>query len=309
LYAFAPFRFWQLGNLHVISTQYLPLVALGIDATLDRGGWRWPAALAAALVLSSLCSYYIGYAAFFLGGGYLLAGGIAPGRGSVVHLPSVVVALMAAAAAVAVVSLPYLRLQQRHLIPRYETLGFANIGFVGMMRFGLRGLLGNYLVPGKEAFPHFLTYTALALATVGLIRHRRHPRAALLSVALGGVVLGLGPVWFALWGVVPLPYRLFADIVPGFSAMRVPHRFGALASLGVVALAGLGLAAARRILRDRGRSRLAAALPLLILVMGLAESTPRGLRPAPMAVGDAVPPVYRWLATHGDGGPLLELPT
>ena len=309
LYAFAPFRFWQLGNLHVISTQYLPLVALGIDATLDRGGWRWPVALAAALVLSSLCSYYIGYAAFFLAGVYLLAGVIARGWHGVARLPSVVLALVVATGAVAAVSVPYLLLQRRHLIPHYETLGFANIGFVGMMRFGLRGLLENYVVPGKDAFPHFLTYTALALATIGILRHRRHPRAALLTVALGGIVLGLGPVWFAPWGVVPLPYLLFAEIVPGFSAMRVPYRFGALASLGVVALAGLGLAATRRLLRDRGRARLAAVLPVLVIAMGLAESAPRGLRPAPMAVGDAVPPVYRWLAAHGDGGPLLELPT
>ena len=116
-------------------------------------------------------------------------------------------------------------------------------------------------------------------------------------------------MWFAPWGVVPLPYLLLAEIVPGFSAMRVPYRFGALASLGVVALAGLGLAAARRLLRDRGRARLAAVLPVLVIATGLVESTPRGLRPAPMAVGETVPPVYRWLAAHGDGGPLLELPT
>src|SRR5262249_14034098 len=87
LYAFAPFRFWQLGTLHVISTQSLPLVALGIDATLDRGGWRRPVVLAAALVLSSLCSYYIGYAAFFLAAGYLVAGVIARGRRGLGRFP------------------------------------------------------------------------------------------------------------------------------------------------------------------------------------------------------------------------------
>ena len=105
----------------------------------------------------------------------------------------------------------------------------------------LRGLLKNYVVAGRDTFPHFLTYSALALAVVALLRHRRHPRAALVAVAIGGVVLGLGPVWFAPWGVVPLPYLLLAETVPGFSAMRVPYRFGALASLGVVALAGLGI--------------------------------------------------------------------
>src|SRR5439155_11018776 len=134
------------------------------------------------------------YAAFFLAVVYLAAGLIARGRRALGRLPSLVLAMAAAAAAVAAVSVPYLLLQRRHLIPHYEALGFANVGFVGMMRFGLRGLLWNYLVPGKDAFPHFLTYTALALATVGLIRHHGHPRAALVAVAFGGVVLGLGPV-------------------------------------------------------------------------------------------------------------------
>ena len=32
LYAFAPFRLWQLGNLQVISVQYLPLVALEAES-------------------------------------------------------------------------------------------------------------------------------------------------------------------------------------------------------------------------------------------------------------------------------------
>jgi hypothetical protein len=178
-----------------------------------------------------------------------------------------------------------------------------------MMRFGLGGLLGNYLVPGRDTFPHFLTYTALGLAAVALLRRPGHPRAALVAVAVGGIVLGLGPVLFTPWGVVPLPYQLFVETVPGFSAMRVPYRFGALASLGVVSLAGLGLAALRRLLRDRGRTRVAAVLPVLMIAAGLAESTPHDLRPAPMAVGDGVPAAYRWLAAHGDGGPLLELPT
>src|SRR5262249_54563614 len=71
LFAFAPFRFWQMGNIHVVSIQYFPIVLLGIDATLDRRGGRLgPVALGVALAASSLCSYYVGYAAFSLAGVY-----------------------------------------------------------------------------------------------------------------------------------------------------------------------------------------------------------------------------------------------
>jgi hypothetical protein len=43
LFAFAPYRLWQLGNLHVISIHWMPLVLLGIDLALD--GRRAGAAL------------------------------------------------------------------------------------------------------------------------------------------------------------------------------------------------------------------------------------------------------------------------
>jgi hypothetical protein len=41
----------------------------------------------------------------------------------------------------------------------------------------------------------------------------------------------------------------------------------------------------------------------------MAEVTPRGLAGFPQATASTVPPVYRWLARHGDGGALIELPT
>src|SRR5262249_46667391 len=51
-----------------------------------------------------------------------------------------------------------------------------------------------------------------------------------------------------------------------------------------------------------------AALPVVVVAAMLFESTPRGLAPYPMRVGASVPPAYRWLAEHGDHGPLVELP-
>src|SRR5262245_51772129 len=67
LFAFAPYRLWQIGNLHVISIQWMPLVLLGVDLVLDGQRLRGALLLATALTLSTLCSYYVGYSAFALG--------------------------------------------------------------------------------------------------------------------------------------------------------------------------------------------------------------------------------------------------
>src|SRR2546427_625413 len=129
-----------------------------------------------------------------------------------------------------------------------------------MLRFGLSGVLRFYVVPSKESIPVFLTYTAMTLGMTGVLAHRRHPRGALVMVGAVGIVLALGP-YLLLPGIrpIPLPYRLLAAVVPGFSALRVPQRFGVLAALALGSLSGLGLAAARRWLGTRGRVAAAAA--------------------------------------------------
>jgi hypothetical protein len=307
-YAFAPFRLWQLGSLDYISIEYLPLVLLGTDATLDRRGGRAAAPLlAVALALSSLCSYYVAYATFVLAGTYLVVGTAVRGRNAVRRATVAVGAIAAAATVVGALTVPYLVLQRSAVLPDYGEKGLGNIGFLGMLKFGVGGLLSYYVLPRRDGIPEFLTYTGLALAVAALGLRRRAPRGALVASAVTGVVLGLGPYATVGWGrgQMPLPYALLMAVVPGFGSMRVPHRFGALATVGVTALAGLALAE----LRARAPGRVAAALPWLAAGLFLFEAAPGGLRALSMPLGERVPAVYRWLAAHGDGGAVLELPT
>jgi hypothetical protein len=309
LYAFAPFRMWQLGSLGYVSIHWLPLVPLGIDMVLDRRGGRGaPLVLAAGLALSSLCSYYVGYAAFVLAGTYVVAAFWVRGGTILSRLLPLGAAVAGAAVVVALVTIPYLLLQRSGALPDYGEKDFTSLAFLSMLHQGLRGVLSYYVTPRRDGIPNFLGYTLLALVAVALVVHRRPPRSALVAAGMVGVVLSLGPFLYLPYGIpeLPLPYYWVAGIVPGFSAMRAPQRFGALATFAAAALAGLALAALRRRL---ARYRwAAAALPWLAVAALLYEATPRGLRPVSQPVGDAIPPAYRWLAAHGDGGPLLELP-
>jgi hypothetical protein len=180
-----------------------------------------------------------------------------------------------------------------------------------MFKFGLGGLLSWFVLPKHEGIPQFLTWGALAAASAALVWHRRGPVGALLAVTITGVVLALGPYAPSPFGpgTISMPYAWLAAIVPGFSAMRAPLRFGAVATLAVAALAGIGIAAARARLARAGRSRLATLLPIALVAMVLVEATPRHLTPLLLETGPALPPGVQWLAAHGEGGPLLNLPT
>jgi hypothetical protein len=200
------------------------------------------------------------------------------------------------------------RLQFGGELPDYADGRFDSFAFLGIAKAGVRGMLSFFVLPRRDGIPLFLPYTAIGLAVVGALGWRGRPRAPLLALLVTGVVLTFGPRVPAL-PRVPLPYEWLAAVVPGFSAMRAPQRFGALATLAVVPLAAFGLAWGRAWLRaTRPGSRWAAALTGAALVAFLLEVTPSALATRTVPVGAAVPAVDRHLARHGDGGSVLYLP-
>src|SRR5262245_42950833 len=148
----------------------------------------------------------------------------------------------------------------------------------------------------------------MGLATAALAR-RAAPRGALVATALVGVIVSLGP-YAIVQGLpqIPLPYRLLSAVVPGFSAMRAPQRFGVVVTCAVVGLAGLGLAALRSQLAAHGWTWSARALAPIVVATALIEAVPRDLRALPMQVGPTMPAAQRWLAAHATEGPVLNLP-
>jgi hypothetical protein len=237
-------------------------------------------------------------------------GVLARGREAVARARPAIAATAVAAGVVAVLTIPYLVLQRRGVLANYDVTGFTGLAFLGMLRFGVNGLLSFYVWPRRDGIPQFLGFTTMLLAASALVLHRGRPRGALLAVVFTGMLIGLGPnAIIPNVGLYPLPWTLLAHVVPGFSAMRVPQRFGALATLATCGLAALGLAALRARLETAGYRRVRAALPWVAAALLLAEVTPHhrlGVWPVP--VGDGVPESYRWLCEHGAGGALLELP-
>ncbi|MEA2626414.1 MAG: hypothetical protein QOD06_2459, partial [Candidatus Binatota bacterium] len=145
----------------------------------------------------------------------------------------------------------------------------------------------------KQLFPGIVP---LGLAAYALWRERDAwiVRYGLLLAAVG-VVLSLGPhlMWRGEDTGLPLPYRAAYEWLPPVRALRVPARWGLLASLG------LSLAAAA------GVSRLRGGISLLVLVLALVEAR---IHPFPLNRAPAIDrAVDRFLAGASDG-PIVELP-
>jgi hypothetical protein len=117
-----------------------------------------------------------------------------------------------------------------------------------------------------------------------------------------GFVLSLGPTLnMDSYGQgstgISLPYRWLYEHVPGFDALRVPHRFDLLVMLGIGGCAGFGVVRLTRWISRRSitRSRLIGGTALVLL---MADFFAPGGRYQDVPVGESAPPLYRWLAGY-----------
>jgi hypothetical protein len=300
---FAPFH---LASLHVLihyAIQYVPAALLCVDA-LVAGRRRVLAAigLSACLVLQAACSVYMVYATFLLVPAYalgVLLESRTPGRGRA--LAWIVVAGLIAAALVVVVYRPYL--------VHVESGQFTPGGAQRPLPYD-PWLVISWLSPAStqgRLLGMTLGLPLLALALLGVLHARSRRRWTVLGLVFFGVVLALGPELRFEAISVPLPWSWFARRVPGFATQRHLYVPRLLVGVGLICLVGLGWA---WLVTRLGRAaRWVGPLVALGLVAGtlyqFAPERPRILR---VATGADVPDVYRWLAAHGGGEPLLELP-
>ena len=302
-FAFAPWRV-ELGRPHLLQVQYLPLIAWGLDRVVHGAGRRVALFTAAVLALQVLCSYYLGYAAYLMAGVFVLAWLVAgEGRGDRATWRSLLAALLLPLIAIVPASLPYLLARAR-----------------GGLSTELTGtLLQVWSDVGRPAFVIglFCGWGTAVLAACGLAgtlargRTARTTRVRLLFLLLTGVLalaLAAGPAGFADGQIAP--YAWLSAIVPGFRSLRSPARFGILAGFAASVLAAYAPVAIERLLPARA-SR-AARWPLALLgvaaAVGWAVATPPENPTQPAMLRADLSPAHRWLAAHGDGGPLLELP-
>jgi hypothetical protein len=310
-WAFSPPRSFEIFQLQLLTTQWIPFVFLFVHRTIVRPRLAPALAAAAFLCLQVLSGIYVGtYLVLclvpFLAIQLLAAGPrVAWGAGWRLGIT-----FGMAAVATAPWFAQYLRV--RAALGEYG-------GSLENVAYGLS--LQHYVLPswllGMERFPGPLIVVVGVLAVFGALagRWRVHgARWAYALTALWSASLSLGP--YVRYGAGPEwargptflgagPYATLYAILPGLDALRVPARMSLLAGFFIAVLAGVGAARVIGWARQR-RGRLLIAAALVGCILG--ESRPRAPGIELLPVGDRIPPVYRWLRDRGDGGAVVELP-
>ncbi|MBY0277272.1 hypothetical protein K2Z84_18220, partial [Candidatus Binatia bacterium] len=249
-FTFAPWRVQSFPHPQYLGTQYLPLALLAVDVWVERRTRGALAGLAAALALQILACLYLGYFSLFGVAAYALArlwwGPIERRVPATLWLGA---AMALGALAVIPIAIPYLRARSAGIIPAFDPSRFlghtwapwsylsgAFVGLGGLVvvlvgldvvvRGGLR-FAGRHSAPGRVPGDESVENGVVA----------RSQRRGSWIMAATGVLLSTGPYLTLPGGaVVPTPYLLFYELVPGFSAIRGPRRFFILVLAALSAL-------------------------------------------------------------------------
>ena len=300
----APYHTSHLNLLYLYATAYLPASLLAVDAIVaGRRPLLAAIVLAAAVALQGTTSAYAVFLCFLLipayAGGVLL---VAPRGGRLRATAWIGAALAITGVALVVFYRPWSAHLAEGLFPQVQG---DKPKLEGMP------LLWFWLLPLQNLYGHFifgLGVPLLALAALGLLEPRARRRLAAAAIVVVGTLVALGPAVPVHGVLVPNPvWKLLARAVPGFEAQR--HSFVSMTMVGVgcALLAGLGTAW----LLDRAQTPRARAAIGVLVVAIVVWTLREPIRPPSLiqpATGAAVPEPYRWLAAHGEGGALLEVP-
>jgi hypothetical protein len=213
--------------------------------------------------------------------------------------------------------------------------------------YGISSYNGTIIVPDGEHFL-FLGWTIMALTALGIVLAFWKHHSIMRNFAWTGLIVLLfafGPYLqystnsgapllptqsynhpFA--PAIPMPWLLAYYILPGFQGLRVPARLVGVLLMMLALLSAYTVSWLQEIVhaKSAGKQEIGAqpavrpfkhfsffaltircllvALPLAILL----ESLPAYLPVTHVPVGNSIPPVYQWLASHGGTQPVVELP-
>lgn len=299
VFAFAPPRFFRLGQLHMTAVQWIPFCLAFLHAYLDRGRRR---DLLLAIGCFSLQALSSGHGAVYLA---LAVFGLLAwqfGSGTPVALRQRLRDFGGAGAyllfPVVWVILPY-RLAQDEAGLRREYLPGMQPGIESFLasptivhQFLQQALWGPFeKAPDTYLFPGI---ALLALAVAGAIAGR-----ARRNTVFYVLVAALSTLMFVDW-----PFELWRYVywMPGLNFIRVPSRFMILTVLALGVLAAFAFDRFTARLRPSARS----AAGVVVAALMLAEYVVYPFPAVPYRL--EIPAVHRWLASQPRPFVVAELP-
>ncbi|MEX2425993.1 MAG: hypothetical protein WD401_04430 [Thermomicrobiaceae bacterium] len=312
-FAFLPNRMSHIEHLNILTAQYLPLILLAARRALLQRSVKWAVVLGAALLLQGLSGVYFLYFSGVLLLVVFIVYLIRDHSREAFVIAAKMIGICAIAAVLLVPTLwPYQEVSQDLGIERTQ----EDVRLWSAKRSDYIAVHPNNRLYGdwlgaehhrhleQDLFPGFLL---VVLAIVGLFYARLGWERWLLLALVGfSYLLSFGVVFTLFDREYTNPYVWFYELVPGFRAIRVAARFGGhLATLGLVGLAGMGVA----LISDQIRQRLPDLQQGKIAVMGVgalfvtimaAEYAHNMALPGPLptSLEEADRPDYEWMAEH-----------
>ena len=324
-YLFSSYHLSQIGHIQLHADAFMLLMLLFLHRWLDSHETKYLALAVFMLFLEALSSWYyaiyaglllISFTSFFL-----IFKKMRVTRRSIASFAIILLALVFFL--YPFIS-PYLQLHSS--MPNFKrSIGESAVYSAGPADYlhtveqnlfwgRLLGLskpgVENILFPGLAVI--LLAFFGLWGLRAGIAKREKNALIKLyyLLIALSAFVLSLGPYKTVLGQKVPLPFLFAFELIPGFKSMRVPARFGLLVLVGLVVLAAFGAVRLLAYWRQKRRSNKLVdivAIPAIIFLIFQQVSWPTPLSP-PIASGDRIPPIYKWLATYKAADVIVELP-
>ncbi len=293
-YAFCPYVFARTSHIQLLMIGGLPPVLLAVHRLFDRPTLSRGAVLGVAMAVQALfCGYYGIFAILIVGYAVAVLATTRRLWTSRRLWSGLALGALVSIAIVAPAFLPYVRLQGQGFGRSLEAAASFSANWSAYLASSSHAhvwMLSLIPRPSESLFPGFVT---LIFATAGALVARRDRRGECLWL-YGGLAL---LAFWASFGPRAGLYSALYRIVPVFTWMRAPARFGLLVTLGLSVLAGVGLS---HVLTRVRRPIVVVAAVAAIAAGELATTWPM------RDVGD-VEPVYRVLARLPPG-PVIEMP-
>jgi hypothetical protein len=295
-FAFCPYLFAHTAHIQLLMIAGLPFSMLAFHRMADRPTPGRGAVLGAVMAAQAICCGYYGvFVTLMVGFAVLVVVALRRRWADRAYWTAVVTAAIVSLALVGPPFLPYVSLQRNLGFGRSlndaRTYSANWSAYVASSSYAHAWLL-RFLPPwGVEVlFPGIIALTF----GVGGVWLARRLRGGEIAVLYGGLA---ALAFWASFGPAAGLYSALYRVVPVFTLMRAPGRFGVIVAFGLSVLAGAALATLFPRLR---RATLAGSV---IAALAAAELVvPLNIPDAP-----AIEPVYRMLATL-PRAPVIEMP-
>lgn len=295
-FGFCPYVFGRTPQMQLLWTAGLPLSMLAFHRLADQP--TAGRAVVLGLVMGAqvlFCGYYAVFALLMVGFATLTLAALRRSWTDTRYWKAIALAAAIGAVAALPVLLPYMQLQRSTGFGRaLEEARQYSADWRAYFTSSAVAQRWMWAVLGKGTEVLFPGFVALIGGVAGLVIGLRRPalrEVAILYGALGGIAC------WASFGPGAGLYTVLYRVIPPFTLMRAPSRFGVVVTLALVVLAGIAVRALASRVR---RPTLVAAVLVSITAAELAM--PLRFRQVP-----PVSRVYTMLATL-PVGPVIELP-